>query len=199
MDLLPDTRYSLLARLVEPADAAAWSEFQQVYEETILRYSLSHGLQEADAQDVVQQVLLAVHGVVSEWKPSGRQGSFRTWLIRTSHRICLRALRDRRNKDRAVGGSSAYERLQGLVGRNETELVDETEWRKWAFCLAAGQVRRAVETATWHAFWQTAVEGKDPAEVAQRLGLSVGSVYAAKCRVLARIRARVQDLSRSEL
>ena len=89
MPSLPDTRYSLLARLVDPADAAAWSEFTSIYEEAVLRYSRNRGLQDADAREVVQHVLLAVHQAIGDWKPTGRPGSFRAWLARTAHRICL--------------------------------------------------------------------------------------------------------------
>ena len=65
MPSLPDTRYSLLARLVDPDDAAAWSEFTSIYEEAVMRYSRSRGLQDADALEVVQNVLLAVHQAMS--------------------------------------------------------------------------------------------------------------------------------------
>jgi hypothetical protein len=49
MPLLPDTRYSLLARLSDPGDVAAWSEFIEIYEDAIYRYSRSRGLQDSDA------------------------------------------------------------------------------------------------------------------------------------------------------
>lgn len=61
MPSLPDTRYSLLARLVDPADAAAWSEFVALYEDAIYRFSRARSLQDTDAREVVQHVLLVVH------------------------------------------------------------------------------------------------------------------------------------------
>jgi hypothetical protein len=74
MPSLPDTHYSLLARLVEPGDVSAWSEFTSIYEEAVVRYSRNRGLQDADALEVVQQVLHAVHQAIGDWKPSGRPG-----------------------------------------------------------------------------------------------------------------------------
>ncbi len=196
MPLLPDTRYSLLARLSDPGDIAAWSEFVEIYEEAIYRYSRSRGLQDSDAREVVQKVLLAIHQAVGDWHPSGRSGSFRGWLIETARRICLRALRDR-SHDCAVGGSSIVERLHELPA---PEQVDDSErdWQRWAFCWAAGQIEREIEPATWRAFWLTAVEGVPSAEAARRLEMRIGTVYAAKCRVLARIRQRVHELSRCQ-
>lgn len=196
MPISTDTRYSLLARLARPADPDAWQEFISIYQGAIFRYSRHRGLQEADALNVVQQVMLAVHEAIQHWKPSGRQGSFRAWLFQTAHRHCLRALRDCQRADRGAGGTSVFDRLQSLAHDNRELESEEQSWRRWAFCCAAGQVQRTVETVTWRAFWMTAVEGLPPTEVAKCLGMKMGSVYAARCRVLARIRERTDQLSR---
>ena len=198
MTKLPQTRYSLLARLASPDDAAAWSEFLDLYEGAFLRYCRSRGLQEADARDVVQEVLLAVHRAVGDWQPSGRAGSFRAWLLQTAHHICLKTLRRQFGRDRGIGGTSAQRRLEDMATSDAADKAEEQEWQRWAFCWAAGQVQRAIQPATWQAFWMTAVNDRPPLEVAHQLGMRVGSVYAAKCRVLARIRERVQELSRSD-
>ncbi|MEX2138978.1 MAG: sigma-70 family RNA polymerase sigma factor [Pirellulales bacterium] len=198
MSQLPDTHYSLLARLAEPADAAAWSEFLETYEGAVFRYCRSRGLQEPDARDVVQEVLLAVHRAIGAWRPSGRPGSFRAWLIKTTHHMCLRMLRTQARRDRSVGGTSVQWQMQELTAAESGIEEDETEWQRFAFCWAAGQIQREVQPDTWLAFWRTAVDGEPPTEVAQRLNMRVGSVYAARCRVLARILERIQELSRSE-
>jgi RNA polymerase sigma-70 factor (ECF subfamily) len=197
MPPLPETRFSLLARLAEPADVDAWSEFLAIYEQAIYRYARSRSLQDADAWEVVQQVLLAVHQKIGEWRPEGRAGSFRCWLLETAHRVCLRALRDVRRPDRSHGKTE-------IAGHDHflAEPIDargrSDDWERWAFCWAAGFVEREVESSTWQAFWLTAVEGASPAEAARRLGVKIGSIYTAKCRVIIRIRELVQTLSRSD-
>ena len=198
MTHLPDTRYTLLARLSDAKDASAWTEFTQIYEKAIYRYSRSRGLQDSDAWEVVQQVLLVVHHAAADWQPSGRAGSFRGWLFRTARRACLRRVRELGRVDRALGGSSVVERLHCLAAPDGARDADELNWRRWAFCWAAGQIEREVEPRTWRAFWLAAVEDLSPAQVADDLGMNVGAIYAAKCRVLARIRRRVQELARSE-
>jgi RNA polymerase sigma-70 factor (ECF subfamily) len=179
-------------RLGEPADAEAWAEFQAIYERAILRYSKSRGLHEADALEVVQQVLTAVHQKIGDWRPSGRPGAFRAWLLQTARRVSLRALRERQRCDLAKGGTSVLEQLGQAPARLDD--VEAGEWRRWAFCWAATLVEREVEPATWQAFWLTAVHGCSPEQVAARLDMKIGSVYTAKCRVLARIRAAVREL-----
>ncbi len=197
MSRLPATRFSLLARLADSADSVAWSEFVAIYEQAIFRYSRSHGLQDADAWEVVQQVLLAVHQKINEWQPNGQAGSFRCWLLRTAHRICLSSLRQAARRDRAVGGDDADEIIHLQPATGEVDDQDR-DWERWAFCWAAGFVEQELESHTWKAFWMTTIEGTSAAETARTLGIRIGSVYTAKCRVIARIREVIQSLSRHD-
>jgi len=190
---LPDTRHSLLARLAEPADAAAWEEFVQIYEQAVFRYSRGRGLQDADAWEVVQQVLLVVHRRIAQWRPNGQPGAFRSWLLTTAHRVCQHAIRDSRRPDRGEGGS-----LPNQVLLAPADFPETRDWRQWAFCWAAAQVERDVEPATWKAFTLTALDGLTATAAAERLGIRVGSVYTAKCRVMARIRELVRQLARED-
>jgi len=194
---LPDTRHSLLARLSKPDDLEAWSEFVEIYQQAVFQYSRSRGLQDADAWEVVQQVLILVHQKICGWRPGERPGAFRAWLVRTAHRVCLEMHRDLVRCDRAVGGAGADERLSSVSTAENGE--DEARDReRLAFCYASGIVRREVDRATWQAFWLTAVGCVAPRDVAAQLGMKVGAVYTAKCRVLARIHDLVRDLSWSE-
>ena len=196
MSRLPETRYSLLARLSEPADVAAWSDFTEIYEPAVFRYAKSRGLQDADAWEVIQQVYIVVHQKIGEWRSSELPGSFRSWLLRTAHFVCRQVLRDVRKCDRSAGGDSTDERLQQVA---VVEQDDESKaWEQWAFCWAAGLVQLEIEAVTWKAFWLTAVEGLSAAEVASHLSIRVGSVYTAKCRTMARIRQLIDELSRSD-
>jgi RNA polymerase sigma-70 factor (ECF subfamily) len=200
MGQLPETRHSLLLRLAEPNDSTAWVEFLGTYEGAVMRYCRSRGLQEPDARDVVQEVLLAVHQAMHSWQPTGRAGGFRAWLIRTTHNMCLKSLRAQARGDRGLGGSSvrAVFHERSASSKQDHDLEEDVEWQRWAFYWAANEVECEVLPATWQAFWQTAVDGQPAAEVARRLEMRVGSVYAAKCRVLSRLRERIQQLLRDE-
>ena len=96
----------------------------------------------------------------------------------------------------AIGGTSVVSRLRDIEDRDSAVGHEDRDWQEWAFCWAAGQVQREVSPPTWRAFWLTAVDGLPPGEIAVKLGMKAGTVYAAKCRVLARIRERIRELTR---
>jgi RNA polymerase sigma factor (sigma-70 family) len=187
--VIPSTHLSLLAALKASGQReAAWERFQRLYHGTILRWGLRHGLQPADAEDVTQAVwerlLRSLPG--HEHDPSRR---FRSWLkavVANAIRDLLRAAR-RRPGDRAVGGSSFQDRLAALEAAESVEaLVEALEGQQDADLSAAVQgVQARVGELTWQAFWLLAVDGLPAAEVAGRLGMSVGSVYQCKYRVSA--------------
>jgi RNA polymerase sigma factor (sigma-70 family) len=187
----PPTRPSLLLRLRDARDGAAWSEFVEVYAPLVYGYARKQGLQDADAADVTQEVLRAVSGAMGRLEYDPERGSFRGWLftiVRNKLRSFLAG-----PKGQARGGTSAQLLLEAQPGPAEATAWD-AEYEQRLFAWAADQVRGGFEDATWRAFWRTAVEGRAPKEVAAELGLTVGAVYIAKSRVLARLRERVRDL-----
>ena len=70
----------------------------------------------------------------------------------------------------------------------------EQECRKCVFEWACDRVRGGLQDSTWQAFWQTNVEGKDTKEVAAPLGMTVGAVYIARSRILARLKQQIQQV-----
>src|SRR5690349_25112287 len=103
----PETRQSLIVRLPNARDEAAWAEFLILYEPLILRLMRKQGLQESDARDVCQQVLAAVARDVSQWKPDGRQASFRRWLSRVARNRLLKFVVRGGAVPKGVGGTEA--------------------------------------------------------------------------------------------
>jgi RNA polymerase sigma-70 factor (ECF subfamily) len=86
------------------------------------------------------------------------------------------------------------ERLQEQPSREDDKAIWEHEYRKSVFDWAAAQIRPRFQDSTWQAFWQTSLEGKQTREVAESLGMSEGAVYIAKCRVLAQLKKKVQEI-----
>lgn len=189
----PETRPSLLLRLREPQDQQAWAEFVSIYQPLVLRVLKQRGLQDADALDVTQQVVLAVTQAVQNWQPDGRQASFRRWLFSIARRLALRFL-ERSHPKRGVGGSEMLQVLNNLPEPDtRTAAVFDDEYRNEVFRWAAEQVRGEFRETTWQAFWRTCVLNESIPEAANRLGMTVGNVYVARSRIIARLRAVVEE------
>jgi RNA polymerase sigma-70 factor (ECF subfamily) len=191
----PTTRPSLLLRLRNSADDQAWVEFVDLYAPLVRRVARRGGLQDADAADLEQEVFRAVAGAISRYDPDPAKGSFRGWLLRIARNSLLNLLAARRRHPGGGGGTDMLSLLEAVPDpKGEDSTVFEAEYRHRTFEWAAGQVRDEFKPATWQAFWRTAVDNQAVAAVAAELGLSAGAVYVARSRVLARIRAKVEEL-----
>jgi RNA polymerase sigma-70 factor (ECF subfamily) len=190
----PATRHSLIVKLRDPAETAAWCEFVAIYEPLIYRLARRKGLQDADARDLFQEVSRVVAGAVERWDPD--RGSFRAWLSRIARNLLINFLTRRWSQFRGSGATSVQELLEALPASDPSATaLFEAEYQRQLFSSATEYVRAQVAAPTWRAFWETAVEGRPAQEVATGLGLSVGTVYVARSRVLARLRQRVSQLS----
>src|SRR6266853_60663 len=79
MTELPDTRESLLLRVCDPANAEAWREFAAIYRPAVYRLARRRGLQDADAEDLAQRVLVVVSRKIADWRPTSPRGAWRGW------------------------------------------------------------------------------------------------------------------------
>jgi RNA polymerase sigma-70 factor (ECF subfamily) len=191
MSQLLSTRISLLARLRDPGDVEAWRQFVRLYAPLLYRYGRRHGLQDADAADLTQEVLRAVSAGVGRLDYDPALGSFRGWLFTLAHHKRCDLWARRRRQEQGSGDSKVLGLLEEQPAREGRHLWDQDS-RQALFAWAAERVRPTVSATTWQAFWRTAVEGKRGKEVASQLGLSVAAVYLAKSRVMARLKEEAQ-------
>jgi RNA polymerase sigma factor (sigma-70 family) len=197
MNDLPATRHSLIVKLRDPADSAAWSEFLAIYEPLVYRLGRLKGLQDADALDLCQEVFHAVARAIDRWDPG--RGSFRGWLSRIARNLLINFLTRRQHQSRGSGATSVRDLLEAQPALDPSaNALFEAEHERRLFQWAAEEVRGEFTPATWQAFWQTALEDRSPGEVAAELGLSVGAVYVARSRVLSRLRGRIKQLCDDE-
>jgi RNA polymerase sigma-70 factor (ECF subfamily) len=182
-------------RLRDSRDGPAWTQFVDVYAPLVYGYLRKHGLQDADAADLTQEVLRAVAGAAQSLEYDPARGSFRGWLFTVVRNKLRNFHTARRRHEQASGGSDARDWLEEQPGKDDPQAEQwDREYEERLFHWAAEQVRGGFQEATWRAFWQTAVEGRSPSEVGEELGMSVGAVYIAKSRVLARLRQEIGHL-----
>jgi len=192
----PTTRPSLVLRLRDPADGAAWAEFVELYEPLVHRLARSKGLQDADAHDLTQEVFTAVAAAVSRWDPDPAKGRFRAWLSRITRNLLVNFLAAHRRRPCGSGSTSIQELLEAQPAADPGAVAEfDAEFRRQVFHWAAERVRIEFSESTWLAFWKTGVENRAVASVAEELGMSAGAVYIARSRVLAQLRERVQEFT----
>ncbi len=192
----PETRLSLLARLREPTDQEAWREFAAIYQPLIQRLAVQRGLQDADAQEVSQEVLLAVAGAIDRWEPDPNRASFRTWLFRIARNLLINLLKQKQRFPLVTGGTDMLELLHKQPARDGDSEWFDHEFRRELFRWSVERIRSEFRESTWQAFWQTCVEGTQVATVADDLKLSVGAVYVARSRVMARLKQIIEQHER---
>jgi RNA polymerase sigma-70 factor, ECF subfamily len=196
MTLTPTTRASLLLRLGNAQDHEAWLAFVTLYEPVIYRLLHQRGLQDADARDVMQELLLAVSRNIERWQPLKERASFRSWLQRITRNLVINWLKSRQRRDLA-GGSDLHVLLDQTPVPNSEETIEfDRELRRAIFQQASQRVQTEIQPTTWQAFWETSVSGLSLAEAAEKLGMSTGAVRVAKCRVVARMKAAIAELEK---
>jgi RNA polymerase sigma-70 factor (ECF subfamily) len=190
----PVTSPTLLVRLRRSADAQAWSQFVQIYSPLVYRYARRAGLQDSDAGDITQDVMHTVMRTIGDFNYDADRGAFRGWLRQVARSRIQDLFRRAHRQPTGSGDTGVYEQLAATAGPNDDEHYWEQEHRRCLFDWAAGQVQGEFQDGTWQAFWRTSVEGRETKDVAVELGLSVGSVYVARSRVLARLRKKVAQI-----
>src|SRR5262245_49705756 len=189
-----ETRITLLRRLRrDPADPQAWAEFVDVYGGKILGWCRAWGLQEADAHDVTQTVLLKLAVRMREFAYDPDR-SFRAWL-KTVARHAWSAFLDGRTRGGLGSGDTAVlEQLHSVAARDDLLRRLEEGFDRELLDEAVRRVRLRVEPRTWEAFRLTAEEGLSGAEASARVGMRVSQVYVARRRVQQMLQDEVRAL-----
>ena len=191
------TSLTLLER-VRTEDERAWEQLVLIYGPLVYDWCRHQGLQAADSADMLQEVFRAVWRKIGDFRRDRAGGSFRGWLWTIAHNKIRDHCRAQRAGPKAIGGTAALRRWQDIPGSEKALLKEAT---RISTVSVDSPLRRALELvksefrpATWRAFWQVAVEGRQTADVAADLGISNNAVRLAKSRVLRRVREKFGDI-----
>lgn len=190
MSTTPETRPSMLLRLRDQADGDAWQAFESVYWPLIFQAARSQGLQDADARDVTQGVLIRVSERIETFVPDHTRARFRTWLATLTRHAITDHIRARGRRDVSIPADGSHDLEVGAADDDIEQLI-ERDYQRQVFRWAASVVESEFSREAWQAFWQTAVVGLSIAETARQLGRSTGSVYASRSRIMRRLKEQV--------
>ncbi len=185
------TQPSLLLRIRDPSDAESWQAFVSIYAPLIYRSCRRRGLQDADAADVGQEVLVQVARSIRDFEYQPGRGRFRDWLGAVVKKRVSRFLE---NEVRGVRGVVVDESMENLdAGEADGEWA--AEFYVHLLSAALGRIRDRFEPPTWSAFEAVWMHNRDSDEVARDLALPIQAVYVAKSRVLKRLREELMILA----
>lgn len=183
MEPLPTTRVSLLFQLRHnPGDEAGWDVFVERYGRHIYRWCRQWKLQDADAEDVTQNVLLKLNEKMRNFRYDPAR-SFRGWLKTVAHHTWRDFKDSPRHAPLGAADSGVQQQILSVAARDDLAQHLENAYDLELFEMAKARVRLRVAPHTWEAFRLTVLDGLPVAEVAERVNMQVAMVYVAKSKV----------------
>ncbi len=183
------TSASLLQRLRQPDQEAAWQRFVDLYAPLIFHWGRNQGLNATDAADLLQEVMVVLVTKLPEFEYDPMQ-RFRGWL----RSITVNRARDFQRRQAIRPKTGVEETIEAVAAANNIDLFDESEYRDFLVGRALGLMRNEFQEQTWQACWKHVAEGRKATDVAQELGVTANAVHIAKCRVMRRLREELDGL-----
>jgi RNA polymerase sigma-70 factor (ECF subfamily) len=184
---------SLLVR-VRSHNGDAWQRLVSIYGPVVYRWCRQWRLEPNEALDVVQDVFRAVVIAIESFRRDRAGDSFRGWLRTITRSKVQDYFRAAGRRPTAIGGSEAQRRFAEVASELRDDVDESATETAMIVRRALELVRNEFEDQTWTACWRTTVDGESAADVAAAMNMSVGAVYKAKSRVLARLRTELQEL-----
>jgi len=192
-DKKADTSLTLLERLQNnPDDPQAWSLFVERYQPRIRRWCVTWGLQDCDADDVSQDVLIKLFGALRKFRYDPER-SFRAWLKTVTQHAWFDFLAARR-KDPSQTRARMDRIVDSAEAQSDLERQIEDAFEHELLEVATRHVKKRVKPATWEAFHLTVIEGSTGAAAALRLQIPVAHIFVAKRRVQRMLQEEVRML-----
>ena len=194
------TRRSLISRLRNADDHESWRAFFETYWKLIYSFSIKCGCRDAEAEEVVQETIIAISKKMIEYKYDPAVCSFKGWLMHVTHCRVIDQLRKRDHRLVRTGVGSngsledfALDNLPDPLGP-ELESVWKEEWETHIMDAAMERVKRKANAQQYQIFHLHAVRKYSTEKIAEMLSISRGQVYLAKHRITAMLKKEVKEL-----
>ena len=198
-EIIP-TRRSLLTRLKQWDDHESWKDFFDTYWKLVYSAALKSGLNETEAQEVVQETVIAVAKKMHDFKYDPAVGSFKSWLLHITRCRIADQLR-KRYKEAVVAqapsnNTSRTDAMATLPDPNSLNLeaIWDEDWQQNLIAAALTRVKQEVSARQYQIFDLYVIKGWPVNQVRQTLGVSPSQVYLAKFRISGLVKKAVKKL-----
>ena len=189
-----ETCVSLIQRVRNRHDSAAWEEFFSIYGPLLTAYVRKRGISANDAADVVQIIFARLVPALGKFELDAERGSFRSWLWQVARNALADWGRNRATRNRVERAWGDFE-PQARQGDPDPDWNDPQHRR--ILKVVTQRVRAASQPVTWACFEGRILAARPAAEIAAETGLSANAVYVNASRVLARVREECKTFHES--
>lgn len=198
--ILP-TRQSLLSRLKDWNDQDSWRDFFELYWRLIYDVARKSGLSESDAQDVVQETIVAVARQMPEFRYDPTRGRFKSWLCQITRRRIADRLRKQYREPTTSGDDASEDSLESIPDPDlaSMDTLWEQEWRQRLYHLALERVKRTARPDHFQIFDLYVIQGWPVTQVAKALGVSLPLIYVTRHRIGHQLRQEIKRLRAEDL
>jgi RNA polymerase sigma-70 factor (ECF subfamily) len=190
----PPTGSTLFVLLRDPGDPLAWNAFVARYGPTIYGWCRRWRLQEADAENVTQDVLIQLVRKLRTFAYDPHKGTFRGWLKTLTQHALSDYLAGRRATVMGSGDTAVLDQLEAAAARDDLQQSLAEAFDLELLEQAQARVRLRVTERDWQIFQELAVDSRPGPEVARELGMTVTAVLMAKSRVQKKLREEIHHL-----
>jgi RNA polymerase sigma-70 factor (ECF subfamily) len=200
-ELIP-TRATLLGRLKNLHNQASWQEFFDIYWVLIFGMATKHGLNQNEAEDVVQEVMADVVRLMPDFKYEPAKGSFKAWLLNLTRWRIGDQVRKRPPEAAVLLSAGPVEvphaEIPEAAGQvpPDLEMLWEMEWEKYLLEAATTKARRRLDPKLYQIFDFMMNRSWPPEKVAKAMGVSLSHVYVARHRVADAIKSEFERLQK---
>lgn len=184
------THATLLQNLAAGDKPAAWAEFCERYGDLIRSFAKRQGLQAADCDDVLQDVLVALTRDLPTFQYDKTKGRFRGYLKRVTLNVIFKRFRRKEARQRP---EELKTEIDAAEDDADVDALWEAEWRNHHVRSAMRTVEAEFNENDRLAFQQYAVNGQDATRTADALGLTIDQVYQAKSRIARRLGELIEE------
>lgn len=204
-DELIRTRATLLERLKNWRDESSWQDFFDTYWKLIYSVAIKSGLNRTEADDVVQETMIAVAKHIPTFKYDREIGSFKGWLLKMTRWRVTDQFRKRRSSPNhhlpSGDTETGFQSSSQIVDPSslDWDVLWDAQWEENLLNAALARAKRRFDPEKFQIFDFYVNKNWPPAKVAAAFKISVGQVYLAKHRVLEFIKEEVQRLQKEKI